>query len=137
MTIMVTQAPSKRSTGRSSRLSEEDIKDLRDGLLAAFEAVEKGKVPQWLTDSESVDKRSAAYQRAQSARNLVFKIMPKEYKIEQIKTTAEPVDENDLSKGFIWKIGPRPKNEKVRKARSKTKPSKDATPKANGSSEQA
>lgn len=113
--ITIVQPPDKRSTGRSPRLSEEDIQDLAEGLKAAFVALKDGKVPHWLTDNEPVGTKSAAYQRAQSARDLVFKALGDEYKIEDIKTAVEPVDNDDESKGYVWKIGPRPVGERPRR----------------------
>lgn len=119
MSITITTAPSKRASGRRPRLSDEDIKDLKDGMLAAFKAVADGKDISWLTDNEAVDTKSAAYQRAQSARDLVLEVLGDQYTVEHIKTAAEPVDLNDLTKGWLWKIGPRPEGEKPRKKPTK------------------
>lgn len=128
--ITVATPPSKKSYGRQPRLSPEDVRDLANSIEGGH----------WATDNEPVDSQGAAYQRAQSARDLIIAMMPDSFSVTRIKTATESVDVGTLTKpqkaafvkvcegkGFdeekiksltkvwFWKIGPRPEGEKPRK----------------------
>lgn len=106
MSVTIVETPTYAPSGRKPRLSDEDAKDLAEAVKAGH----------WASDGQPAPSKSAAYQRAQSAR----KILGERFKLTDVKTHVAPAnpEKTDDKDPHNWSVGPRPEGEKPRKTKT-------------------
>ena len=95
MSIVVRETPVRKRAGRPCRISDEDLKDLAETVKAG----------DWGGDDEAAPSKSAAYQRAGTAKR---KLGGEPYNLVDLETSAVPVDaaHDQNSDPHYWLVGP-------------------------------